>query len=81
MIEVIDEKPIPYYEVECYECKSRLRYTRKDVSICHINCPVCGCSNHVIPIEDGQAGFYTKDQLKASLLVNVFNNKKTETNQ
>lgn len=58
MIEVIEERKIPFYEVECYECKSKLRYTRKDVSLLHITCPVCGVSVSVIPTEGSEAGYY-----------------------
>ena len=44
MIEVIDEKPIPIYEVTCPECGSTLEYTAASVAYSHITCPVCGCS-------------------------------------
>lgn len=39
---VVEKKPVPLYETECYECKSRLRYKAAEVSMCHIVCPVCG---------------------------------------
>lgn len=44
MITVIKEGKTPVYQVECYECKSILHYTRADVSLMHITCPVCNCS-------------------------------------
>lgn len=44
MITVIKEGKTPIYQVECYECKSILRYTRADVSLMHITCPICKCS-------------------------------------
>lgn len=44
MITVIKEGKTPVYQVECYECKSILRYTRADVSLMHITCPICDCS-------------------------------------
>lgn len=43
-MEVIDKKPIPIYEVTCYECKSRIQYKASEVTLCHITCPVCGIS-------------------------------------
>ena len=43
MITVIKEGKTPVYQVECYECKSILRYTRADVSLIHITCPICKC--------------------------------------
>lgn len=49
MIEVIESKGIPYYENECYECKSKLRYKRSDICMMHITCTVCGVSVNVIP--------------------------------
>ena len=47
MITVIRKGKTPIYEIECYECGSILHYTRADVSLVHITCPVCGCSNGV----------------------------------
>lgn len=44
MMEVIDRKPIPIYEVICCECKSRIQYKASEVTLCHITCPVCGVS-------------------------------------
>lgn len=43
-IEVIDEKPVPIYEVVCDECKSKIRYKASEVLWHHITCPVCGVS-------------------------------------
>lgn len=41
-MEVIERKPIPIYEVECYECHSKIQYKASEVSLYHITCPVCG---------------------------------------
>lgn len=41
---VVERKPIPIYEVECPECKSKIEYKKSDVHTCHITCPVCGVS-------------------------------------
>lgn len=41
---VVEKKPIPIYEVECPECKSRIQYKAAEVSYHHIDCPVCGIS-------------------------------------
>ena len=49
MIEVVERKSIPVYETECYECKSKLRYTRADMHT--LSFTVCGVSIHVIPTE------------------------------
>ena len=69
MIEVIEERKIPFYEVECYECKSKLRYTRKDVYLLHITCPVCGVPVSVTPTEGSEAGYY--DRLEESMRANL----------
>ena len=44
-MEVVDKKPVPIYEVECYECKSKIQYKACEVHWSHITCPVCGTSN------------------------------------
>ena len=41
---VVDKKPVPIYEVECYECHSKIEYKACEVAWCHITCPVCGVS-------------------------------------
>lgn len=41
---VIDKKPVPIYEVECPECKSKIEYKKSEVHTCHIDCPICGMS-------------------------------------
>lgn len=41
---VIDKKPVPIYEAECPECKSKIEYKNSEVHTCHITCPVCGVS-------------------------------------
>lgn len=80
MIEVAERKLVPYYEVECPECKSLLRYTRADVSLCHITCPVCGVSVWVTPIEGGQSGFYEGVDNKKLLSMVEKNNRKWKLN-
>ena len=54
MVKVIRKEKVPVYELECFECKSILHYTRSDVSLMHITCPVCGCSNlsYLKPVEE-----------------------------
>ena len=41
---VVERKPVPIYEVTCYECKSKIQYKASEVDWCHITCPVCGIS-------------------------------------
>lgn len=41
-MEVIERKPVPIYEAECYECHSKIQYRKSEVSLCQITCPVCG---------------------------------------
>ena len=41
-MEVVDRKPVPVYETECHECKSKIQYKAAEVAFCHITCPVCG---------------------------------------
>lgn len=58
---VIEKKPVPLYEVVCYECGSKLRYKASDVHYSHITCPVCGISLWAMTIkpvayEDGKDG-------------------------
>ena len=43
-MKVIDQKPVPIYEVICDECKSKIHYKASEVRLCHITCPVCGTS-------------------------------------
>ena len=38
---IVERKPVPIYEVVCFECGSRLRYHASEVHYCHITCPVC----------------------------------------
>ena len=40
-MEVIERKPIPIYEVTCFECGSKIHYKASEVNYCHITCPVC----------------------------------------
>ena len=50
---VVDKKPVPMYEVECFECHSTIQYKASEVFYCHITCPVCGISlwaNTICPI-------------------------------
>lgn len=39
---VVEKKPVPIYEVTCFECQSRIEYKASEVNYCHITCPVCG---------------------------------------
>lgn len=41
---VVEKKPIPIYEVVCWECKSKIQYKNSEVFYSHITCPVCGTS-------------------------------------
>lgn len=53
-MEVTERKPIPIYEVECYECHSKIQYKASEVSLCQITCPVCGISlwaNTICPVK------------------------------
>jgi len=47
---VIDKKPVPIYEVECFECHSIIHYKKCEISNCFITCPVCGMSIMVTAI-------------------------------
>lgn len=38
---VVERKPVPIYEVMCPECKSRIQYTRSEVYLGQIACPIC----------------------------------------
>ena len=57
---VIEKKPVPIYEVECIECKSKIQYRKSEVSFTsYITYPVCGISNWADTIrpvryEDGE---------------------------
>lgn len=58
-MEAIKRKPVPIYEVECEECRSRIQYRKAEVFVCHITCPVCGVSvwaNTIRPVryEEGE---------------------------
>lgn len=44
-MEVIEKGVVPMYELQCYECKSRIRYKASEVSWREIICPVCGMPN------------------------------------
>lgn len=53
MMEVIERKPVPVYELTCYECGSVIQYKAREVSFLRITCPVCGvsnCANTIIPV-------------------------------
>ena len=41
---IAEKKPVPIYEVECIECKSKIQYRKSEVFTCHITCPVCDVS-------------------------------------
>ena len=53
-MKIVEKKPVPIYELECYECHSKIRYKASEVAWCHITCPVCGVSlwaNTICPVE------------------------------
>ena len=57
---IAEKKPVLIYEVTCCECKSKIQYKKSEVSLCHIQCPVCGVSllaNTILPVkyEEGEA--------------------------
>ena len=39
---IVEKKPVPIYEAECIECKSKIQYRKAEVSFSYITCPVCG---------------------------------------
>lgn len=41
-MKVVKRKPVPIYEVTCFECQSKIEYKASEVNYCHITCPVCG---------------------------------------
>ena len=42
-MEVIECGRVPIYEVECFECHSKIRYKRSETTLGgYIYCPVCG---------------------------------------
>ena len=54
---VIERGNIPYYEVICPECKSKILYKASETSNLHITCPVCGISvwaECIFPINDNE---------------------------
>ena len=56
-MKVIERKPVPIYEITCFECKSRIQYKASEVSWHHITCPVCGVSlwvDAVHPVKMGE---------------------------
>jgi RNase P subunit RPR2 len=40
-MQIVERKPIPIYEVICFECGSKIRYKAAEVHYCKITCPVC----------------------------------------
>ena len=54
-MKIVDKKPVPLYELDCIECKSKIRYRKSEVSWgSYLTCPVCGVSNWastVSPVE------------------------------
>lgn len=52
-MKVVEGKPVPIYEVTCFECGSKIEYLASEVNYCHITCPVCGSSlwaNTISPV-------------------------------
>ena len=41
---VVEKKPVPIYEAECCECKSKIQHKKSEVFYTFITCPVCGVS-------------------------------------
>lgn len=41
---VVEQKPVPIYEVVCHECGSKIHYQASEVYYGHITCPVCNTS-------------------------------------
>lgn len=42
---IVEKKPVPIYEAECIECKSKIQYRKAEVPFTsYITCPVCGIS-------------------------------------
>lgn len=70
---VIEQKPVPIYEVECFECKSKLHYKKSEVSNCFITCPVCGISIMVTPLRPVTLrDFMVNPTIKEEVYVNEF---------
>lgn len=40
-MQIVERKPVPIYEVICFECGSKIRYQAAEVHYSHITCPVC----------------------------------------
>lgn len=40
-MQIVERKPVPIYEVICFECGSKIRYQASEVNYSHITCPVC----------------------------------------
>ena len=56
---VVEKKPVPIYELECIECKSKIQYKASEVSWYHITCPVCGISlwaKTIVPVRMEEEG-------------------------
>lgn len=49
-MKVVEKKPVPIYEVTCFECQSRIEYKASEVHYSQITCPVCGTSLWVMTI-------------------------------
>ena len=59
---VINKKPVPIYEVECFECHSTIHYKKCEVSNCFIKCPVCNMSIMVTPLSPA---FYESEETES----------------
>lgn len=57
-MEVIERGRVPIYEVECRECKSKIRYKKSEVHFTgYITCPVCGMELYagaLFPVKDSK---------------------------
>ena len=61
---VVEQKPIPFYQAVCPECKSRIEYKKSEVCGSFITCPVCGVSvwaETVSPVGYGEIDLEDED--------------------
>lgn len=65
-MEVVERKTVPIYEIECIECKSKIRFQKSEVHSSYIKCPVCDVSQWVEatdPINLGEKEAFTKEKI------------------
>ena len=61
-MEVVEKKPVPVYQVDCHECKSKIQYTAAEVHTGYIHCPVCKVSLWADTIRP--VGYKTNEEVK-----------------